>query len=334
MEDAKGIAVPTVARNKVLIVSHKFDPHADYMVALLEKMGIGCLRWILGSFPAESRFSLETTLRGFEGELETIGWRADLSSIRSVWYRHPSRPQFEKELSPAELQFAEGEARAAFTGLSYAYPWFWVNHPGNVAVADSKILQLKVANELGLRIPRTLVTNDPVKLRQFFQSTDGNMIYKPFNSGFFGGTQKICYTTPIGAQELECGELIRTTPGIFQENIRKKLELRVTVIGRKVFAVEIHTQDSKEAKYDWREADLDDLPHVPHTLPVEIERRCLAFLDRFSLVFGAMDLILTTEGEYIFLENNPRGQFGWIEARTDMPLTITLAKMLVEGRVV
>ena len=326
--------MPSQYAKKVLIISHEFDPHVDYMVVLLQKLGVECLRWVSNSFPLGSRLNLGIAAAELAGELETGSWRADFATIRSVWYRHPAPADWPIDISPEERRFAEGEVRAAMAGLWQAFDWFWANHPDKVAVANSKILQLKIARELGFRIPRTLVTNDPIKLREFFQANGGNIIYKPFNSGFFAGSQKICYATALSDRELGSIDLIKTTPGIFQENIRKKVELRVTIIGRNVFAAEIHSQCHDEAKNDWREVEVEHLPHFPHTLPIDVERRCLAFLDRFGLAFGAMDLILTDDDEYVFLENNRSGQFGWIEAKTGMPLTTTLARMLIRGEMI
>ena len=86
--------------------------------------------------------------------------------------------------------------------------------------------------------------------------------------------------------ELSQIDLIANTPGIFQETIPKRIELRITVIGRKVFATEIHSQTSAESLSDWRRADIERLPHDVHALPHDIEERCLKLLDRFDLAYG------------------------------------------------
>ena len=316
---------------RILIVCREFDPHVDQMVVMLRQLGIDCLRWIVESFPRDASLTVESDGAGFAGILKTPGWEADLRSVRSVWYRRSAPPDLPGTLKEEERRFATSEARAAFDGLCRVTDWFWVNHPDRVRVAGSKMLQLKVAAELGFRIPRTLVSNDPDAVRRFFRAHGGRIIYKPFNSGFFAGTQKVCYTTPLAERDLANLDLIRLTPGLFQENLAKRFEVRVTIIGRTVFATKIDSQSRPEAAQDWREAETDDLPHVPHRLPAEIESRCLAFLDRFGLAYGAMDFIVTPEGDYVFLENNPSGQFGWIEDRTGEPMTATLARMLIAG---
>ena len=326
--------MPLEDSNRILIVSNEFDPHVDQMLVMLRELGIECLRWTINSFPLGSSARLETKDGGgYGGRLQTAAWEIDLQAVRSVWYRRMAPPDLPGHLTEEELRFARSEVRAAIDGVFRVFDWFWVNHPDRVRIAGSKPLQLKIAEEIGFRIPNTLLTNDPDAVREFFGRNGGDVIYKPFNSGFFANTQKICYTTPISVCELDHLDLIRTTPGIFQENVRKRIELRITVIGRKVFATEIHSQSRDEAKNDWREAEVEDLPHIPHHLPADIEQRCIAFLERFGLAYGAMDMILTPEGEYVFLENNPSGQFGWIEEKTGEPMTATLAQMLIAGRI-
>jgi glutathione synthase/RimK-type ligase-like ATP-grasp enzyme len=322
-----------LAASPILIVSDEFDPHVDQMLVMLRGLGIECLRWITTDFPAQSRLHLSANASGYTGVLETASWTADLTKVRSVWHRHYTPGEPPDTLSAEEQLFARQEMRSALAALQHAFDWFWVNNPDRTRIAQSKGLQLKIATELGFRIPRTLITNDAARVREFFHENGGEIIYKPFNSGFFAGTERVCYTTPLKLSDLDNLDLIRLTPGIFQENIRKSFELRITVVGRSVFATEIHSQALAESRNDWREVAADDLVHRPHMLPEQIERRCLELLDRLGLAYGAMDLILTPDGEYVFLENNPAGQFGWIEVKTGEPLTATLARMLIAGRV-
>lgn len=303
------------------------------MVTFLKTLGVPCDRWITGSFPRESAVSLDLCAAHTGGRIEIAGRSINLTTVRSVWYRHPSPSALPTCLNPEERRFADAEIRWALAGVFQLFDWFWVNHPDRIRVAGSKILQLRRARELGFEIPATLVTNDPSKVRDFFDA-HRDIVYKPFSSPFFSDGEQVCYTSPITPNEVSRVDLIRNAPGIFQKKIRKRIELRITVIGRRVFAVEIHSQQVDTAKDDWRAAPIEDLAHVPHELPPDIEERCLAYVGSFGLVFGAIDMIVTPENEYIFLENNPSGQFGWIEAQTGEPLTAALAELLITGEVV
>jgi glutathione synthase/RimK-type ligase-like ATP-grasp enzyme len=52
---------------------------------------------------------------------------------------------------------------------------------------------------------------------------------------------------------------------------------------------------------------------------------------RLGLVYGAIDLRLTGDGRYVFLEINPAGQFRYVEEQTGQPLAAALAARLAAG---
>ena len=121
---------------------------------------------------------------------------------------------------------------------------------------------------------------------------------------------------------------ITATPLMAQEYIEKKLELRVTIVGQKVFACAIYSQDSERTKEDWRRYDFDNVRHEQYQLPKEVEAHLMEFMAVCNLTFGAIDMILTPSGRYVFLEINPSGQFGWIEDLTNMPISKAIAETL------
>ncbi len=139
------------------------------------------------------------------------------------------------------------------------------------------------------------------------------------------------HTTLIEESELERIDNVGLTPCLFQEYVEKDLELRVTVIGDEVFAAEIHSQVRDETKIDFRKYEID-IPYRKACLPWDVERRCLELVHSYGLTYGAMDLIVTPDGRYVFLENNPVGQFMFIEQRVPaLRMTEALATCLIRG---
>jgi len=325
--------MPRDSQNKILIISNEFDPTADCLVALFQHVGIECIRWPTTFFPLKSSLSVKIADGDVDGSIEIHGQTVPLSEIRSVWYRQGHPFGVSSVLSPNEKKFAESESNSAFSGLLRLVDCFWVNHPDKTRIASCKASQLKVAQELGFLVPKTLISNDPDRVRGFFAECDGQIVYKAFASGFVPMGEKVCLTSPVSKEHLDNIHLIQTSAGIFQENIHKQLDLRITVIGSTVFAVEIHSQEHERSAQDWRAGNIEDMRHCEHELPEQIKNLCLKFLDHFGLVFGAIDMILAPDGRYIFLENNPTGQFGWIEGRTGLPLTAAVAEMLIAGEV-
>jgi len=121
---------------------------------------------------------------------------------------------------------------------------------------------------------------------------------------------------------------ISATPVILQEYVHKSLELRVTVIGPRVFTAALFSQQTREGRVDWRRSVQDDLRHERYDLPEDISERCRRLVKGLGLKFGAIDLILTPEGHFVFLEINPNGQWTWIESRTGMPMVDALIDLL------
>lgn len=101
----------------------------------------------------------------------------------------------------------------------------------------------------------------------------------------------------------------------------------MTVVGDKMFAAKIHSQKHERTKIDWRIASLD-LEHEAIELPNEVREKVALFMNEFGLTYGCLDFIVTPDGEYVFLENNPRGQYLWIENYTGMLITEEIADAL------
>ena len=82
-------------------------------------------------------------------------------------------------------------------------------------------------------------------------------------------------------------------------------------------------------RYDFR-MEMDDCEIRAHRLPGEVAAKLRALLGHFGLVYGAIDMRLTPEGDYVFLEVNPAGQWLFIEVRTGQPITAALCRYMVE----
>ena len=236
-------------------------------------------------------------------------------------------------MTPAGQQFASAEARMAVGGLLRSTDCLWVNHPEQMVTADYKPFQLKVAGDCGLEIPASLITNDPNAAIGFFEHCHGQMIYKTLSGGMIvseSGDVVSIYTSHVTRDDLlNESQRVRHTACLFQELVPKKLELRITVIRNHVFPAEIYFQHAERAAVDWRMA-YQNLRYGIHQLPEDIHKKCLALVQKLGLSFAAIDMIVTPDGRYVFLELNSNGQWGWIQNATGLPICETLVDMLVE----
>ncbi|MEA2601380.1 MAG: hypothetical protein QOF89_2372 [Acidobacteriota bacterium] len=208
----------------------------------------------------------------------------------------------------------------------------WVNPPSARYIADNKILQQQVALSCGLTVPETLYSNDPGEIRDFIAALGGSAIYKPLSTAPWrnGSTRWACYANVVTADKLVDDDILRQTPGIYQEVVAKNYELRVTIMGREAFSTRVLSQDTVEGKVDWRRA-YDELRMVAEPLRAEVLESCLELMRQLSIVFGCFDFIVTPEGEHIFLEVNEMGQFLFIEQYTGQPVLDAFSDFLISG---
>jgi glutathione synthase/RimK-type ligase-like ATP-grasp enzyme len=313
-----------------LILTSEKDFTADLVVEELWSISCPFVRYDLSYFPRRSSGSFAISNRqDIEAKLRFFGGEIDMSTIGVVWYRRPSLFDFPEDMSPAEKRFAVAEARHFVGGALRALNCEWINHPDNVTAASYKLPQLRMARDLGFRIPRTLVTSDKSELEAFFRECGGRVIYKTLGLPTipYSDYHSSIYTTLLSPENIEQFDKFRIAPCLFQEYVDKKVELRVTVISDQAFCAEIDSQTSVDGTIDWRAGGLG-LPHSRHALPNKVAYRCIEITKSLHLHYGAIDLILTPEDEYVFLEINPSGEWGWIQHKVDLPIARYMASFL------
>lgn len=207
-----------------------------------------------------------------------------------------------------------------YEGIEAFTPQQWVNSPTSSRLAELKAFQLVNAHAEGLRVPRTRITNDPEAVKEFADDVK-NLIYKRIGPV----PRPLTATKPLLPSDLARLGDLKNCPTLFQERIDAKLDIRVTVIGQSLYATEIDSQ-SGASPLDWRFDHTAKFQE--HGLDAGTSDRLLALMRRLSLRYGAIDLRLTPDGEYVFLEINPSGQYLFIELLTGTPLSDRMAAYL------
>jgi glutathione synthase/RimK-type ligase-like ATP-grasp enzyme len=312
----------------VLIISSKTDPHAASVIEEIKKTDHNFYLWDLSAYPEKQMLSIsykdadpQITLQEESGEI------IDFSKFTSAWWRRPQHFTISPDIKDSiNLQFSYGECQAAFNGLVKLLPVRWMNPPVVDEAASRKAYQLQVAKSVGLKIPGTLITNDPEKAKLFIRDNqDMEVIYKSFSAI----EQAWRETRLIKEEEMEKLENVKYTPVIFQEYIRSVADLRITVVGDEIFPAAIYIPPSSY-QVDFR-MTYGSSKIVRHELPQEIQKKLLALMKSLGIVYGAIDMRLTPEGEYIFLEVNTAGQWLFMEEPTELPISKAIADWLTKG---
>jgi glutathione synthase/RimK-type ligase-like ATP-grasp enzyme len=321
---------------RVLLCAHAEDLTAKGILAAVQQRGVPASMMDVGDFPSciqlDARIASSQTC--WQGWIQTTQGRLDIEQIRSVLFRRTQHYRVDETLPPQLQAFCEDEAAKGFGGILRSLPCLWVSPLDAIYSAQYKPRQLCLAAQLGLHIPRTLITNDAEALTHFYQECSGHLIYKTLHSGNVSVDEQhydALFTHSVQPEHLQQANRVHYTAHLFQEQIQKAYELRITIIDERVFTGAIYSQHSERTRVDFR-ACYDDLKYAPFDLPEHIAAQCKALLKALGLVYGAIDMIVTPQQEFVFLEVNPIGQYGWIEYYCKLPITESIADLLVEGR--
>ncbi|MFJ7419715.1 ATP-grasp ribosomal peptide maturase [Streptomyces uncialis] len=314
----------------VLVLAARDDWPTDRIVAALTDRGTSVFRMDTADFPGELRVTARIDATAtWHGPLASPVRTADLSEVTAVYYRAPGAFSFPEGMSGPERRFAAAQARAGLGGLINALDCCrWVNHPASMTRAEYKPWQLKAARDAGLVVAPTLVTHVPEAVRKFADEVGGDLVCKPVASPVLieDGTLKTVYTRRLTTDDLQDLRGIGTTCHLFQAWIDKAHEVRLTVVGDRLFAAEVHAGSSR-AHVDWR-SDYASLTYLPAVVPQTVETGVLRLMGQLGLRFAAIDFVVSPDGRWTFLEANPCGQGDWIEAETGLPLTDAIADEL------
>lgn len=313
----------------VLILAEDVDATCDAVVtALLERCTV-VHRVNTAWFPAQLSMSAELRGGRWTGHLRTPGRMIDLEEITAVWYRTPRAYQFPSQLSPAEKAHANVEAKYGLGGVLSSLPVLWANHPGRLADAAYKPVQLVMAVRCGLTVPDTVITNEADTVREFARG--GTTITKLFgaNTILEDGVRKISFTRLLDHADLADLRGIETTTHLVQRWVPKLHEVRLVVIGENITAAAIRA-GSPEGYVDFR-SDYDALSYELIEPPAEVCAGARRLMTEMGLVYGALDFVVRPDKSWVLLEINAGGQFGFIEDKTAAPLTDQFADLLAKG---
>jgi glutathione synthase/RimK-type ligase-like ATP-grasp enzyme len=308
----------------ILILSALEDVHAQAVMAALESQGGHAEVLNLSEFPTQLELSIAFNEGWRKFELRHRGGGAlDPDAIDAIWWRRPQPFALPPGMSLDHQRFAQSESTSAFRGLYQALDAFWLNDPARDAVAGHKSFQLALAQRIGLEIPVTLITNSVEEAQAFWRAHEGEVIYKQFIGlpGSWRETRRLCRNDEMQA------EAIAHAPVIFQRHVPATADIRVTAVGGVLFAA---AADVRHGEYPQDVRMNLDVKYEAHDLPAEVTHKIAILMKTLGLVYGAIDLRLTPEGRYVFLEINPAGQFLYIEEATGQPIAATLARTLLQ----
>lgn len=314
----------------IACISHPDDAH----ISLVQKHLSAELITLFG-LDAEKREGFSFLFK--KGTLSVLYRGRNLEHVKSVWYRKP-------EIKPEYIQVTPGYERYALSAvrthanavLSLFQDSFWVSDYFAILRASSKPFQQIVAQKVGFLVPDTLTTSSSKAAQSFLDNYETIVVKSQMAFPAWQGSNVLDFPTTLArkGQKIKL-EGLHLAPAIFQQAIDVDFELRVTVVGKEVFAASIRDWNTKgmpKNVRDWRMNYVrNGAKFEPHTLTKDMANKCRDLVKQLGLQFGAIDLIVDKKGKIWFLEINPNGQWAFIEDDADLPIGKAIAELLERG---
>lgn len=299
----------------LLILSNSQDVTADYLASVLGRRGVGFVRLDTDTVlrDAECRYEVGRPVARVAGS-----WYSP-ERFTNVWYRRPERLRLPGAGDTPEDRFVRDEWAEALEGfLAHVPEERWMNHPARNARAAHKLEQLTRAKSLGLAVPDTLVTQDPDRLRAFHARHGGRVIAKPMAGGHVERPERerdsVVYTSRVRAEDLADLTDLRACPTLFQRFVPKRCDVRITAVDGHLHAVELTAREPDGSqRCDIRRNNMEDVAYRPVTLPADVRAGVESLVASYGLRFAAVDMAVTPDGEWVFFEVNPNGQWAWLD---------------------
>lgn len=301
----------------VVLVTSSDDLAADLLTLNLRQAEVNFVRLNVDKYPE----AYEAWARPDQGYLCLRGpdFEVKVDKITRCWFRR--YPRTCSGASEHRLErLIHQEARSFMLGALIGASGFWINHPHAVSVAENKLLQAQLAGSIGLRMPATIFGNHPDKIREF-AIEKGDVVAKAVEgrSITVTGQRYGLFTQIITPSDFKDSGAIRACPVTVQEYIAKSLDVRVTVVGARVFAVGIVSPEGSAT--DWKLADPSMLRLRELELSADMQERCIRLVRELGLHYAALDFVVSHDGTFYFLEANPSGQWGWFDIASTEGIT-------------
>jgi len=318
----------------VITISHEDDGHIELVEQHLDRPIV-----VIDPTATANDSDSELSYEFIDGHDRLVYKGEDVSDAVSVWYRKPHSLE-RHELPLAEkykdysLSALQKHTRQLHAQLPEA---FWVSDYHAIQRANNKTLQYKLAHDLGMNVPDTLMTTNQAAAKEFLDPYPVSIVK---TLATFFTTNDNDEPLAFFARKIHRGESVDLSglnfaPAVFQEAIDAAVDVRVTVVGDTAFATLINsTGISDEAVRDWRAGHFEGTMEFEacNDLPPSVLESCIEHVRRLGLNYGAIDLVIANDGKIWFLENNPNGQWGFVEQMTGQPIGKAMAELLQAGQ--
>ena len=301
---------------RYLILSTPEDPHTHYVTWALTKMGleVKLINSLHENRSSHTPLYLDEEVHSFAS--------SEWNEAEAAWCRRLSLSLDCGQDSDGDEDeiFVKGEERL-FTKwlieLQSTSSIRWINSPDVAQTAENKFLQLKMAKAHGISVPRTLVTTDPDRVRLFLKS-EGQIVAKalgPYSWKCTKDKDLAPYATVLDAEQMLklSDEDISECVTMYQQRIAKVSDVRMVILGTDMFAYRVIQTGEEHFDYRLGFNENSDLQFIPLAVPDDVREKLLRFMSALKINFASADFAVKENGEFVFLDLNPSGQWMFLE---------------------
>lgn len=298
---------------KVIVLAQPNDNHTAPIKWALEQAGYKVACWAGLSWTEQQQASLILD----EHPKMVLGPHS-VDPGDSVWIRRPEQPVQNPKVAEADKTFAEREYRSLYHCTAYLLemlPVRCVNKFSSSRLINNKSVQLPLAQSCGLKVPKTLMSNSPGAVKDFFDHNPNRIICKAFTAHVWQrqnvGGVAVTETFELRREQLPEDEILTYAPSIYQDMVVKQFDVRTVLMGNRVYSYALH---NPLKALDWRQdAGMGRVEVEVIATPPEVERGIVTFAQKAGICFGSIDFAVDVEGQWWFLEINEQGQFLWLD---------------------
>ena len=241
-----------------------------------------------------------------------------LDDVDGILYRKPLLPDI-RNFDIAYHEMIQKDIIAVVNGIVDSFEGRVLTKPSILRKCENKIYQLIYAKKNRVLIPESFIGNSTQELSR---RNDSQCIIKPITTGkvYHKDYCEIFHTSYFNGYEKE----ISLTPVYVQKYVKKRYEVRLTVVDKQFFGVKIMAADM----VDWRKSYQGN-KYEKITIPIFIKKQVLMMMKEFDLHFGAFDYIVSEDEKWYFLEVNPNGQWLWLDKELDLKISDAIVDYLL-----
>lgn len=305
---------------EILIISSTLDYSTDLVCYELKKRNRKYLRINRDLFD-QYKIHYSVIKQKMTVVIDEIEYEIDNNALSSVYFRAPVFNRYSKELTVYD-QLKRGQWGSFIRNLIVFDKAKWINHPVATYKAENKVYQLTQAYMLGMNIPETFISNCDKGI-----IADEMYVVKALDTPVFydNDNEMFTYSCMLNGDEIKSSRL-QDAPVIIQKCLSPKLDLRITVVGEKIYPAKILYHE-KMIEGDWRKNDKEGLSYLPTTIPDDLIKQILQLMNKLELSFGGLDFAIA-DGKYYFIEVNPTGEWEWLVETAGFPIDKTIADTL------